>query len=470
MQLKLAKRNVSVSEQSFDFTSLDLSARLVVPEISFCLNEQRHSDAPAVENQAAVEHNNYLMWALLLVEEAVDPVFRQSSGRQRRVIEKPVLESLPSGSASEFRALLGTETPQSRLTEVEKKNAFVIKWSNQEAEYPILQIKDTKENINDFNLSAPVQLFQDPVTLFMVADLWMRNKASLDNVKASQFAETVATQANPQVYQRYACIYNTITNENWINASLVKRNRPRAVSREHRASEWYRRVVESNRVQQRTVVSPFCVGYLPSCVNLIFGPDRLVAAEPRFSRAGQPRTLLFVVFSALRPFVDSTGVVVVESELVSVIAGKVPSWFGLAHRDQLLSWLQMPNSTGFRVYDLAPLDFLSAVESVTAGEMTVHEAVSQGVLEQYIRRAEEKEPEPAGQTGQTRQRTEPRFESKFTSGKKAQQDFSWAVLPVLGQGIVAREHGDQSQSAGGSVAVSKAQYSSVKSFWSSLFS
>jgi hypothetical protein len=117
----------------------------------------------------------------------------------------------------------------------------------------------------------------------------------------------------------------------------------------------------------------------------------------------------------------------------------------------------MPNSTGFRVYDLAPLDFLSAVESVTAGEMTVHEAVTQGVLEQYIRREEEKQPEP-------------RLESKFTSGKKAQQDFSWAVLPVLGQGIVAREHGDQSQSAGGSVAVSKAQYSSVKSFWSSLFS
>src|ERR1044071_7424356 len=120
------------------------------------------------------------MWALLLVEEAVDPVFRQSSGRQRRVIEKPLLESLPSGSGAEFRALLGTES-QSRLTAVEKQNAFVIKWNTKEAEYPVLHIRDqSKDNEIGFNLGSPIQLFQDPVKLLMIADLWMRNKTILD--------------------------------------------------------------------------------------------------------------------------------------------------------------------------------------------------------------------------------------------------------------------------------------------------
>lgn len=375
-----------------------------VPVNNLCLNDRPETPV--------VEHNNYLIWALLLVETTLSTPL--SVERHHRGTTLPV----QANSASEFRSMLGT-APAGKPP----AGSISIYWKSGEQGTLVLQTDDG--STEQLQLKGHIALEKDPVKLFAVVDLYLRNITSVSKPTNSlnSFAtelETFFDKIEGQsLYHGYACVYNTLTNENAINAALESRNRPRPVAHQGKASAWHQRAFESTRLQRTTFLGSRCVGYLPSSVNLIATPTKLQVPEQRAILGAAQRALLFLEFSAMEPFVDQMAVVVLEVDEVSVlhVLGHIPVWFGAAHTDCLLSWLGVSGEVRVSLRNLGPIDFLAAVEALTGGShVSVDDAVA-SVRGQRI--------------------------GKNETVRTEELDFAWSAFPLLGRQAVQLESGER---------------------------
>lgn len=418
--LRSAKRAVVLSETPM----LGPDANdLLVPVINLCLNDGGDSSVPTAES------NNYLLWTLLLADQAT--VNKARADPSQLTATLPLGPALHANSATEFRSMLGSS---GKPTKNEDAQAFLY-WDSPQATAdkvaPVLAYDSTGgKSIERLQLAQHPALYRDPVKLLAVVDLFIRNRAKLSpglrlDTFASDLAKHLGEKEGQALYQAYACILNTLGNENWITAALAKRLRPRPVVRQRTASDWSRRATETARLQQSMLVGTRCVGYLPSAVNVIATRDKLIVPEPKFQTGSFERVLLFMRCSSLDPYVDSTLLVVLETEKGTQtlhVLGHLPTWLGTAHTDALATWLQVHAQAELWGFS-EPVEFLDVVERLTGGSVPVEDAVAAARGRKIVKRW----------SGQS--------ESESV-GLDVRGELAWAAFPLMGRGAAKLESGE----------------------------
>jgi hypothetical protein len=402
VSLRSAKRAFLVAET--DAAGPD-GGNLAVPVVNLCLN------GPG--ERVVAESNNYLIWVLRLADSATTN--RLVLEHKPRTCTPPNESQLVAGSATEFRSMLGT----SGRSDVVDSGRWTLFWGSKNT--LVLKLGNTPSEL------ASPGLYTDPVKLLAVADLYMRNYTSQSEAIDKFLAKVLPFLASPDgqvVYHSYACLWNSMANESNLTAALAKRNRPRNSARQHTASDWYRRVSDAARLQQNTLVVSRCVGYLPSAVNVVATPDKLLVPEDKFQVRAAHRVVLFLRCSALDPYFDSVCLVVLETTTTTPVLhvlGHLPVWFGSAHTDALSAWLQVHCSA--QLWNLAPFEFLVVVESLTGQ--------SAGTVEEAVSAARGRQVQVAAA------RKEAREVREVKEVKEGGADAAWATVPLMGR-LIAR--------------------------------
>lgn len=382
---------------------------LTYPEVRLCLHEAKLN--------GPVEHNAYLIWALMVADEAL-PI----AGMTRSVAAS-IPERNGYMSASEFRTLLGSKP--------HAENDVDLFWEDPRAQYPTFRAQQS--NLGRLTLPSKMgtsEWYTNPVMLFMIADLYLRNNLYATGI--AQITELWASlKSEPNrfklVYNAYGCLFNMLANENWINGVLVKRMRSRPVVMQRRASDWYRRLRGAN-----VTLHPSCVGYLPSCINLIITSNKLLVPEPSCSLSYNKRVVLFIGWSALDPYENRVSLLVVEENNLYLLGPK-PLWFGAAHVDALLGWLQLGPEVDMHHSSLQPLDMLAAVQGLA--DSTV-KPVADIVASLQPRKLQSRIAKKQQKVPQAKDKDEAQCEGD------AQCEFLWAALPLLGEELLTLETGE----------------------------
>ena len=316
-----------------------------------------------------VQHTAYLIWALLVANHGV----RATSGTLLQYTTTlPERDGGQSLSSAQFRSQLGM-----RRLDVRKKEAGGLLVPSRVAEVKWLTWGDDSpwtftvtgtaggNSGTTMDTGELAEFRSDPVIVFMLLDLLLRNPKP----EAAMVSLWSQVKEDTAMYRDYACVYNMLTNENWLNAALRSRLTRRPVVHAGRASYWY----SSLRTNSNLQLHPGCVGYVAGCVNLILTPDKIIAPEALCTDSPpRLRMVLFLLCSSQDPYESSQAVLIVDPGGTDVhYIGIPPAWFGDAHIDAVLAWLQVHSTTRFRLWAVIPMQVISGLLHDASGVQPV---------------------------------------------------------------------------------------------------